>query len=103
MNEPQDNFSNVPRFRSKYQWKSLSDHPCDKLFLVRLERQLFTFLRGQRQSYNLTNKKEQAMYNLAEDQSIFIIKHAEKSLCALIWDQEDYLAEGYRQPNNHST
>ena len=41
------------------------------------------------------------MRNLAEDQSI-IIKPADKGLCVVIWDRENYLAEGYRQFIDHS-
>ena len=41
------------------------------------------------------------MHNLAEDQLI-IIKPAHKGPCVVIWDWEDYLAEGYRQLSDHS-
>ena len=39
---------------------------------------------------------------LAEDWSI-IIKPADKGLCVVIWDREDYLAEGYRKLSDHFT
>ena len=42
------------------------------------------------------------MYNLVEDQSL-IINPAYKSSCFGIWDREGYIAEGYRQRNDHST
>ena len=42
------------------------------------------------------------MRNVAKDQSI-IIKPADKGLCVVIWDQEDYLAEGYKLLSDHST
>ena len=42
------------------------------------------------------------MRNLAEDRWI-IINPADKSLCVVISDREDYLAESYRQLSYHST
>ena len=42
------------------------------------------------------------MRNSAEDLSI-IIKTADKGSCVVIWDREDYLAEGYKQLSDHST
>ena len=42
------------------------------------------------------------MRNLAEDRSI-IIKPVDKGYCVVIWDQEGYLAEVYRQLSSHST
>ena len=101
-NEPSDDFSNVPAFRPKSQWKPPTGHPCVELFLSRLEKELFSFLPGKPQSYNLTKEEWKAMRNLAEDRSI-IIKPADKGSCVVIWDREDYLAEGYRQLSDHST
>ena len=101
-NEPSGNFNNVPAFRPKSQWKSPTDHPCVEFFLSRLEKELLSFLPGQPQSYNLTKEEWKAIHNLAEDQSI-IIKPAHKDSSVVIWDREDYLAEGYRQLNDHLT
>ena len=42
------------------------------------------------------------MRNLAEDRSI-IIKPADKGSCVVVWDREDYLAEGYKQLCGTST
>ena len=42
------------------------------------------------------------MRNLAEDRSI-IIKPADKGSCVVVWDREDYLAEGYKQLSDNST
>ena len=44
----------------------------------------------------------QAMRNLAEDRSI-IIKLADKGSCAVVWDREDYLADGYKQLSDSLT
>ena len=73
-----------------------------ELFLSRLEKESFSFLPGKPQSYDLTKEEWKAMRNLAEDRSV-IIRPADKGLCIIIWDQEDYLAEGYRQFSDHST
>ena len=101
-NEPSYDFSNVPAFRPKSQWKPPTGHPCVELFLSRLEKELFSFLPGKPQSYNLMKEEWKAMRNLAEGRSI-IIKPADKGSCVVIWDQEDYLTEGYRQLSNRST
>ena len=92
-NEPSDGFSNVLAFRPKSQWKPPTGHPCVELFLSRLEKELFSFLPGKPQSYNLTKEEWKAMSNLAEDRSV-IIKPANKGSCIINWDREDYLAEG---------
>ena len=42
------------------------------------------------------------MRNLAEDCSI-IIKPADKDSCVVVWDREDYLAEGNKQLSDNST
>ena len=42
------------------------------------------------------------MQSLAEDRSI-IIKSADKSSSVVVWDREDYLAEGYKQLSDTST
>ena len=103
-NEPSDDFSNanVPAFRPKSQRKPHTGHSCVELFLSRLENELFSFLLGKPQNYNLTKEEWKTMCDLAEDRSV-IIKPADKGSCIVIWDREDYLAEGYRQLSDHST
>ena len=66
-----------------------------------MEHELFSFLPGKPQSYNLTMEVWQALKNLKEDRSI-IIKPADKGSCVVVWDREDYLAEGYKQLNDES-
>ena len=68
-------------------------HPCVELFLSKLENELFSFLPGKPQACNLTKEEWVAMRSLAEDRSI-IIKPADKGSCIVVWDREDYLAEG---------
>ena len=89
-NKPLDDFSNVPAFRPKSQWKPPAGHPCVELSLNRLEKELFLFLPGKPQSYNLTKEEWKAMRNLADDRSV-IIQPADKGSCVVIWDREDYL------------
>ena len=101
-NELSDNFSEVPAFKAKSLWKPPAGHSCVELFLSKLEGELFSFLPGKPQSYNMTKEEWQAMRNLAEDRSI-IIKPADKGSCVVVWDREDYLAEGYKQLSDNST
>ena len=82
-NESSHNFSNVPAFRPTSQWKPPTGHPYVELFLSRLEKELFSFLPGKPQSYNLLKEKQKATHNLAEDWSI-IIKPANKGSCVVI-------------------
>ena len=67
-----------------------------------MENELFSFLPGKPQSYNLTKEEWQALKNLKQDRSI-TIKPADKGSCVVVWDREDYLAEGYKQLNDEST
>ena len=101
-NEPPNEFSEIPAFRPKSNWKPPAGHPCVELFLSKMEHELFSFLPGRPQSYNLTREEWEALKNLKEDRSI-IIKPADKGSCVVVWDREDYLAEGYMQLNDKST
>ena len=66
-----------------------------------MEHEPISFLPGKPQSYKLTKEEWQALKNLKEDRSI-IIKPADKGSCVVVWDREDYLAEGYKQLNDES-
>ena len=66
-----------------------------------MEHELFSFLPGNPQSYNLTKEEWKALKNLKEDRSI-IIKPAGKGSCVVVWDRGDYLAEGCSQVNDES-
>ena len=63
---------------------------------------MFSFLPGKPPAYNLTKKEWLAIQSLAEDGSL-IIKPAGKGYCVVVWDREDYLAEGYKQLSDTST
>ena len=84
--EPSPNFSEVPAFRPKSNWKPPPGHPCVELFLSKLESELFSFMTGKPQTYNLTKEERLAMRSRAEDQFI-IIKPANKGSCVVVWDK----------------
>ena len=90
-NEQSENFSEVPAFKVK----SLGSHRCVELCLSKLEGELFSFLTGKPQSYNLSKEEWQTVRNLAEDRSI-IIKPDDKGSWIIVLDHEDYLVEGYK-------
>ena len=90
-NEPSEEFSEIPTFRPKSTWKPPTGDPCVELFLSKMEHELFSFLPGKPQSYNLTMEVWQALKNLKEDRSM-VIKPADKGSCVVVWDCEDYLA-----------
>ena len=87
--ESSNDVSEIPEFRPKSTWKPPAGGPCVELFLSKI----FSFLQVKPQSYNLTKEEWQALKNLKEDRSI-IIKPADKGSCVVVWDREDYLAEG---------
>ena len=62
----------------------------------------FPFCQVNHKVTNLTREEWEAFKNLKEDRSI-IIKPADKGSCVVVWDREDYLAEGYMQLNDKST
>ena len=82
-NEPSPNFSKVPAFRPKSNWKPPPGHPCVELFLSNLESELLSFLPGKSQAYNLTKEEWLAMRSLAEVRSV-IIKPADKGSCVVV-------------------
>ena len=62
--ESSPDFSEV---RPKSNWKPPPGHPCVELFLSKLENELFSFLPGKPQAYNLTKEEWVAMCSLVED------------------------------------
>ena len=77
--EPSEEFSEIPAFKPKSTWKPPAGDPCVELFLSKMEHELFSFLPGKPQSYNLTKEEWQALKNLKEDRSI-IIKPADSGI-----------------------
>ena len=60
-NEPSNEFSEIPAFRPKSNWKPPAGHPYVELFLSKMEHELFSFLPG---------KPQTSLKNLKEDRSI---------------------------------
>ena len=86
--EPSPNFSDVPAFRPKSNWKPPPGHPCVELFLSKLESELFSFSPGKPQAYNLTKEEWLAMQSLAGDRFI-IIKPANQASYVVVWGRQD--------------
>ena len=55
--EPSEEFSEIPAFRPKSTWKPPAGDPCVELFLSKMKHELFSFLPGKPQSYNLTKEE----------------------------------------------
>ena len=55
--EPSEEFSEIPAFRPKSTWKPPAGDPCVELFLSEMKHELFSFLPGKPQSYNLTKEE----------------------------------------------
>ena len=91
-----NDFSEIPVFKPNSTWKPPVGDSCVELFLRKMEHELFSFLSGKPQSYNLTKEEWQALINYKDDRSI-LIKLADKESFVVVWDCEDYLAEGYKQ------
>ena len=72
-----------------------------RIVSCKLESELFSFLLGRPQCYNLTKAEWLAMGSLAADRST-IIKPADKGSCVIVSDRGDYLAELYKQLSDTS-
>ena len=53
-------------------WKTPRGDPCVELFLGEMEHELFSFLPGKPQSYNLTKEECQALQNLKEGRAVIL-------------------------------
>ena len=58
--EPSKDSSEIPAFRPKFSWKPSTGDPYVKLFLSKMEHEVFSFLPRKPQSCNLTKKERQA-------------------------------------------
>ena len=56
-NKLSHSFTEVSALKPKSLWKLPAGHACVELFLSKLEKELFSFLPGRLQSYNLSNKE----------------------------------------------
>ena len=66
------------------------------MFLSQVEKELFKYVPQRVQKYNLSKNEWRTLKMLIEDNSI-IIKPADKGSCVVVWDRDDYLAEGCSQ------
>ena len=89
-------FSEILAFRSKTTWTPPKGCASLEVFLSRVEKELFKYVAQRVQKYNLSKNQWRTLKMLIEDNSI-IIKLADKGSCAVVWDRDDYLAEGYSQ------
>ena len=91
-----NDFSEILAFKPNSTWKPPVGDSSVELFLRKIEHELFSFLSGKPQSYNLTKEEWQASINYKEDRSI-LIKPADKGSFVVVLDREDNPAEGYKQ------
>ncbi|CAB4028918.1 Hypothetical predicted protein, partial [Paramuricea clavata] len=89
-------FSEIPAFRPKSTWTPPKGCPSLELFLSQIEKELFECVPQKLWKHNLSKIEWLALKTLTEDNSI-IIKPADKGSCVVVWDRDDYLAEGYSQ------
>ena len=80
---------------------SLHGNPSLELFLSQIEKELFEVSKSNLGYSNFSKEEWQCIRLLANDRSI-IIKKADKGLCVVVWDHEDYIAEVSKQLNDES-
>ena len=95
-NEPTNNFREIPASRSKSGWKPPKGHASVEVFLIRVEKQIFSDEMNDSTQSNLSGEEWKALRNLADDRSI-LIKGAGKGSSVVVWDRDDYLQEASRQ------
>ena len=76
-NEPSENVSKIPSFRSKSSWKPAKGNPNLEMFLSKVEQDLFKTIETPVRYSNLSNDEWKAIRSLADDKSI-VIKKADK-------------------------
>ena len=64
--------SEIPAFRQRFSRKPSTGDPYVKIFLSKMEHEVFSFLPRKPQSCNLNKEEWQALKNLKEDRSIII-------------------------------
>ena len=100
-NEPTSSFSEHLSFKPKPSWKPPKGNPSLELFLSQIEKELFEVSKSNLGYSNFSKEEWQCIRLLANDRSI-IIKKADKGLCVVVWDHEDYIAEVSKQLNDES-
>ena len=100
-NEPSSSFSECPSFKPKSSWKPPKNNPSLELFLSQIEKELVDVCKSDLGYSNVYKEEWQCMHLLANDRSI-VIKKADKGLCVVVWDHEDYIAEASKQLNDEN-
>ena len=75
-NESTPSFSETPAFKTKSSWNPPKGHPCLKLYLSQVEKELLELAVSHLGYSNFTKEEWTAIRSLADDRSI-IIKKAE--------------------------
>ena len=94
-------FSETPAFSTKSTWYPPKGHPCLEVFLSQVENELFEITKQDLRYSNLSKEEWRAIKSLADDRSI-VIKKADKALCVVVWDRNDYILQAEKQLSNTS-
>ena len=100
-NEPSENFSPIPAFRSKSSWKPPTGHPNLEVSLRSVEKELFEDIGTSLRYSNLSTEEWKAIIPLADDRSI-VIKKADKGSAGVVWERNDYIKEAKKQLGDKS-
>ena len=73
-NEPTPQFSEVSCFKSKSSWRPPNGHPPLKIFLRKIEKDLFDICKKQQTCSKFNSEEWKAMRSLADDRNIVIKK-----------------------------
>ena len=95
-NEPSENVSTIPAFRSKSSWKPPTGHPNLEVFLSSVEKELFEDIVTNLMYSNLSTEEWKAIRSLADDRSIVIKKYAK----ALLWSFGKEMTISKKPKNN---
>ena len=98
-NEPSENVSTIPAFRSKSSWKPPTGHPNLEVFLSSVEKELFEDIVTNLMYSNLSTEEWKAIRSLADDRSIVIKKRTN----ALMWSFEKEVTILRKPKNNWET
>ena len=91
-NKISKNFSEIPAFRTKPTWNPPNGHSALKIFLSKVEENVFLILHGKVSSYKLTMDRWLSMGGLTENCSMDM-KPKDKNPFVDVWDRKDYLTE----------
>ena len=100
-NEPTPEFSTMPAFNPKSTWKPPNSSPRLELFLSQVEKDLFEMSKTTLGYSNFSKEEWQSLRSSADDRNI-VIKKSDEGSYVMVWDRNDYIAEGGKQLNNKS-